>query len=85
VTSDLYLPDKDDPVYAVYQFCIAGRATEQADESPLTFQAARFDSPMAAAATPHFALNGHANGNAHATRNGVDAVKNFADQPRQPR
>jgi O-methyltransferase involved in polyketide biosynthesis len=85
VTSDLYLPDNDDPVYAVYQFCVASRATEQADESPLTFQAARFDGAMAAAATPHFALNGHANGKAHATRNGVDAVKNLADQPRQPR
>jgi methyltransferase (TIGR00027 family) len=85
VTSDLYLPDNDDPVYAVYQFCVASRATEQADESPLTFQAARFDGATAAAATPHFALNGHANGKAYATRNGVDAVKNLADQPRQPR
>jgi hypothetical protein len=52
---------------------------------PLTFQAARFDGAMAAAATPHFTLNGHASGNANTSRNGVDAVKNLADYPRQPR
>ncbi len=85
VTSDLYLPDKDDPVYAVYQFCVASRATDHADESPLTFQAARFDGDMTAA-KPHFTLNGHhANGKVAATRNGVDAVQKLADYPRQPR
>ena len=54
VTSDLYLPDKDDPVYAVYQFCVAGRATEQVDESPLTFQAARFDARQGCGDRAHF-------------------------------
>ena len=84
VASDLYLPDKHDPVYGIYQFCVASRATEHADESPLTFQAARFDS-VTATATPHMTLHGLANGKVAAAHNAVDAVQNLADYPRQPR
>jgi methyltransferase (TIGR00027 family) len=85
VSSNHYLTDKGDPVYAAYQFCVAARATDQADETPLTFQATRFDEAMAAAAAPHFALNGHSNGSVSAPANGVVARADLSDPPRRPR
>jgi len=89
VKSDLYLPGKDDPIYEVYQFCIASRPNAHAEQAPRTFEAVRFDDALAAVSTPHFALNGHAkghaNGKANGVRNGVDALQNHAELPRQPR
>lgn len=82
VTSDLYLPQKDDPVYSVYQFCLAGRQAQHADETPLTFQAARFDGATTSIATPHFAMNGHG---APARNGSTGAMNSVADLPRQPR
>jgi len=89
VKSDLYLPGKEDPIYEVYQFCIASRPSAHAEQSPHTFQAVRFDDALTAVSTPHIALNGHVNGHANGkvngVRNGVDALQNHAELPRQPR
>jgi methyltransferase (TIGR00027 family) len=89
VRSDAYLSDKDDPVYSVYQFCVASRAAEPAEELPLTFQAARFDGVETGVSVPHFALNGHVNDHANEIgapmKNGVDSLRNLAEYPRQPR
>ena len=91
VKSDAYLDDKDDPVYAVYQFCVAARSSEAAGELPATFEATRFDGAATAAPAPHFAMNGHAAfhvtgaGNGKSVRNGIDATNRLDAYPRLPR
>lgn len=88
VRSDFYLPEKDDPVYAVYQFCLAGKPSAIGESAPATYQAARFDAAKAGAAAPHVAANVHArrhtNGKVVVAPISVD-VQHLADAPRQPR
>lgn len=97
VKSDAYLADQDDPVYAVYQFCVVSRAGENVDELPLTFQATRFDAAAPAVAAPHFTMNGHANGHVHghvnghangsatSMLNGAEPLPSSSPPPRKPR
>jgi methyltransferase (TIGR00027 family) len=41
VPSDAYLPDREDPVYSIYRFCLAGHAAHAAAGLPLTFSPTR--------------------------------------------
>jgi methyltransferase (TIGR00027 family) len=93
VKSDAYLDDKDDPVYAVYQFCVASRAGDS--NVPATFQATRFDAAAGNLAAPHLSftsnghanehVNGHSNGHHYPPISGIGPIANLIDPPRLPR
>jgi methyltransferase (TIGR00027 family) len=59
VSSDLYLPDNDDPVYSVYRFCIAALEANRRTEQPRTFRPTRFDPAEIRSSRPHGRLASH--------------------------
>jgi hypothetical protein len=88
VTSDLYLPGKEDVVYSIYQFCVAGALADGNNAAPATFQAARFDGAANGILRPHSMdltpalMNGH---NGHNGQHGADASAAPKQSQRRPR
>lgn len=83
VTSDFYLSDKDDVVYSIYRFCVAGQFHEERVQAPATFQAARFDAAEVSPQRPHMIQSVFAAAaNELASPRSVDALDLPPTQPR---
>lgn len=58
VTSDLFFPEANDPVYSVYQFCTLTGEGAARTHLPKTFQSSSFVAPRQPAPKPHFKVDG---------------------------
>src|SRR5690606_37775646 len=58
VTSDLFFPEANDPVYSVYQFCTLANAGHPKGCLPKTFRGSSFVPPRIPVPRPHFEVEG---------------------------
>jgi methyltransferase (TIGR00027 family) len=57
VPSDAYFPERDDPIYSIYQFCVVNHASPAHSTLPRTFQPTRLKAPRNVSEA-HFPVNG---------------------------